>query len=438
MTEHYLLESILDEGIREPVFTNGSLLTAEDLGDGLTANRQRHGQLGKALGTGIVHGLEVARLAPGGDGDPPALSITRGLAVDRNGQMLSLSVDLPKLTLSLEPSPAPPAASLFEPCATPPAAVTPQARGAYLLVVSPGSGYRDQRPVRGLDTGKVVGCGSRYAVEGVVFRLEEMPVEKLTTLSPDTRAALTTLMDSNDQASLSKLRNWLAHVCFGTEERMRALRDPATANDAEFGAVAAMRGGETPQLNDCDVPLALLFWSGTHLGFVDMWAVRRPSLAFDGGLPGGPILLQFRQQIADLTNVASLQSGPEHIEARSHFRYLPAVGGIPLAGTPGTRGFDISRFFSAMTVRGPVFMEGRTLRPFLRMSLALDPIDVNSAEMLWLYLVRENRQGSPTTPPPVPYLVFAHGRAPTQGDARMDLSYWDFSNYSNSNALHGG
>jgi hypothetical protein len=67
----------------------------------------------------------------------------------------------------------------------------------------------------------------------------------------------------------------------------------------------------------------------------------------------------------------------------------------------------------------------------MRQSMAYPPLDVNSEEMVWLYLVRENMQSIAASPtnPPRSYLVFARGELPFYGDARYDVSRWDYSNY---------
>jgi hypothetical protein len=420
-----LLETILDDRIREPRFVNGALLSAEDLSDGLLAGRRRHEQWGQALGTGVVQGLEVGLASPGDGNQVPSLWVKRGLAINPKGQALSLAVDLPALSLRLRSPPVPTGPGLFAPCPTPPSSIAPADRGVYVLLLSPTAGVREQRPVRGPVDGTVIGCDSRYAVAGVSFRLTQMPTAKLDKPLQD-------LIANEDPASLSKLRNWIAHLFFGTEGRPAADADPgATGSGAP----------ELPGLDDCDVPLALLFWSGTRVRFVDMWAVRRPAAqapVLDELSSGVPILLQFRHQVADLIAGATQASPAQGIRAKDYFRYLPAVAEVPLGGVPGHPGFDLQQFFGGMTVRGPVVMEGRKRAPLLHQSLGFRPVDTTSGEMLWLYLVRENRQAPDSGTAPPPYLVFAHGHTPYQGDARLDQSYWDFSNYSIGAPLPGG
>jgi len=50
--------------------------------------------------------------------------------------------------------------------------------------------------------------------------------------------------------------------------------------------------------------------------------------------------------------------------------------------------------------------------------------------MIWLYLVRQNRQAvADSSAPKPPYALFASGQLPFFGDARFDVNRWDFSNY---------
>jgi hypothetical protein len=269
-------------------------------------------------------------------------------------------------------------------------------------------------------------------------------------------------MAMTDAASVSLLRNLLAHVCFGTEDRAGFARDP-------FGRAAT--GGPFPTypgqdklrslgtITDCDVPLALLFWTATGMQFVDMGAVRRrpvrgagtPNwlLAPVGGYPalGEAISAQFQEQIAAVMRPLTVQAqgrqvapilrppgnrdpiGP--VNAAQYFRYLPAAGIIPIAGTLTQPGFSYPTFFSTQVRREPALIEGDLVEPLLRESLAYPPIDLTSGNVLWLYRVRQNAQaidagGSAT---PQPYLLFASGDMPYRGAAHFDLGHFDYGNF---------
>ena len=169
---------------------------------------------------------------------------------------------------------------MFAACEPPQATSVLTGTGVYILVLAPASGFEGRAPVSGLGGNGATGggCGSRFAVEGVQFRLVSLPVSSMPGISPTLREQLNQLMASGNVASLSKLRNLLAHVCFGTEALQEFFRDPFkrvnnTPLYATYGALDALRAAGS--LSDCDVPLALLYWTTQGIQFVDMWSVRR-------------------------------------------------------------------------------------------------------------------------------------------------------------------
>src|SRR6266568_5228730 len=130
-------------------------------------------------------------------------------------------------------------------------------------------------------------------------------------------------MTQSDLASLSMLRNRLAHLCFGTEELGGFLSDPFRQVNGgspyvEIGALAALR--TQGKLSDCDVPLALLYWTKDGIQFVDMGSVRRrpvpgpPSQYWPldpaGGYPltGEAVSVQFQEHIAQTTDLRTSQA----------------------------------------------------------------------------------------------------------------------------------
>ncbi len=444
-TNKQLQESILGEGgIQNTHFFNGRILTAEDLETEQNANRQHHEQLGQAIGTGIVNGLEVDLVADGSNGEPPIVSVKAGLAINRKGQAVALSKDV-EVALERQLEPLPVEAGLFRDCSPPKTGAIPSNKGAYILVATPTSGFREQAPKRGFDNGKVIGCGNRYAVEGVMFRLEELKVAELTKLSQDTRDAVLELMTKSDIASMSKLRNWLAHICFGTEEMNELLRDPfariaGKSPYTSYGVIDALHN--SGELTDCDMPLALLYWMPAGVQFLDMWSVRRPltpicsenafaSLIDEQRLAvRQAMFLQFQDQIADLAPPKSTLGTKT---AQTYFRYLPSVGIIPIAEEINATDTQATRFFTGMTYRSPVFINAARLEALLRESQGYPPIDAQSGEMVWLYRVRENQMAidfANTASVSQPYLVFASGHLSYIGDAQFDLGHYDYANYA--------
>lgn len=442
-----LLEPILQEGIRSTNFFNGRLLTAEDLKVEQAVNRQQHQQLGKAIGEGVVQGLEVSIVSSGSNGAIPTISINEGLALNRKGQALTLPLNV-NLALVREIETIAAGSGLFATCEPPKSTAILTGTGVYILLIAPASDYEGRVPMSGLEAeGKITGCGSRYVVEGVQFRLVELNVDNVSSVSDTTRNLINQLMASSDTASLSKLQNLLAHLCFGTEELMSFPRDPLKLSEGrssyvDYGALDALRSLEC--LKDCDVPLALIYWTTKGIQFVDMWSVRRRSIPKSSSViwpltvserrlaEGEAVFLQFQDHVAKIAGLSTFQSQLEKIEANKYFRYLPAAGIIPFTTGGLSRGFNYLTFFKGLTYRNPVFIEGVKLQPLVRSSFSYTPIDLGSKELIWLYLVRENMQeiDKKTTKPLKSYLIFARGHIPYQGDARYNLALWDYSNYS--------
>jgi hypothetical protein len=450
----HLNEPIINAGIRNTNFFNGRILTASDLQTDQDANRRQHAQLAEALGGGIANGLEVGLLADGADGKPPVVSVTRGLAFSQNGQAIALPLDV-QVALARQITSPPAEAGLFADCGPPSSTVVPVQAGIYVLLATPASGYSDRAPMVSFGgTGVADQCGARFAVEGVRFRLELLDTAKLTGLSQATRNAIAALMTKTDAANLSLLRNWIAHICFGTEEVEAFARDPFARTRealplggfrdrsalASYGAVDALRAAGT--LTACDVPLALLFWTLQGVRFLDMWSVRRlliaESLSAQWPLPFGArrraeseaVFFQFQGQISTMVESNVSQATLFTVAAKDHFRYLPAVGLLPLAGAQSSKGFSYVQFFSDRTCRGPIFIRDAKLEPLLRRSLAYPPIDLSSQELIWLYLLPGNSKLANQPAGAVPALIFAHAHVSYQGDSRYDASQWDFSNYS--------
>jgi len=336
----------------------------------------------------------------------------------------------------------------------------PTGTGVYILVLSPASGFEGRAPMSGLSVQGVSGpaCGSKYAVEGVRFGLVPLDLTTLTgnsgtqALISDIQTLISQLAKQSASASLSRLHNLLAHLCFGTEERKGLVVEPfrQTADGSspyiDVGALTALRA--LGLLTDCDVPLALLFWTTNGVQFVDMGSVRRrpvsgpPSqfwpLAVAGGYPitGEAVSIQFQEQIADITRANTPQDQLALFGASDAFGYLPSIGLIPITGVNSARGFVVPKFFQNIPHRDPVFIEGARLEHVVRIALAYPPIKLvgsqNDQEMIWLYAVRENAQAIDNSPlnPLQRYLVFTSGHIPYQGDAQYDLARALYSNFS--------
>jgi hypothetical protein len=140
---------------------------------------------------------------------------------------------------------------------------------------------------------------------------------------------------------------------------------------------------------------------------------------------------QFQKHLEGLLEDASFQ--PATVQAREYFRYLPAVGLVPIAGggadrTPGTaddaedttEGFSREQFFSGIQFTGPGLIEGRQLRSLLDNSYGVWAADLERGETHALYRVRENQEGvqSGNGDAPHPYVVFANHQTPSPENTR--------------------
>lgn len=471
MSVRSLLDPILDQGILNTNFFEGRLLTAQDLRDQQDANRERARRLGRAIGQGVIEGLEVTVNNDGADGTVPVVTVKSGLALTGEGEIIGLPKQDVQVALSRTIDASPTTQADFYACAGPPTTKQlPNGVGVYILVMSPAAGYKDRAPKSGLgDAGVVKGCGSRYVQEGVRFRLVELKPTALSGISNATRALLQDdLLSSTDPAlktdyaRASKLRNVLAHLCFGTEELAGFAADPfAREGDSSrylhYGAIDALR--TSGALDDCDVPLALFYWTLDGIAFCDLWSVRRspvpPSHSDDwpllvdarAGIDAQACLLQFQAQLADL--LAHTQVAGD-IQASASFRYLPPAG-LLLVDILGPNALQTDTFFSGLTVRwprpprfdakdGPVVLEGARARALLRDAGAYPPIDTASQEAIWLYRVRENTFAADTQASGAPRraILFATGQMPYYASPRFDTARWDYSNYSSAPLGPGG
>jgi hypothetical protein len=195
------------------------------------------------------------------------------------------------------------------------------------------------------------------------------------------------------------------------------------------------------RLTDCDVPLAIFYWTlGGGVKFIDLWSARRSPTRINltGGWShfvddrsereGEARFLQFQGQITELLHAAA---NPRLVTAADHFRYLPAVGVIPRSKDVEL-GFNYRQFFQGQTYREPVFIEGARVEHLIHDSLPYAPIKLGTGELIYLYEVRQNGQriaaGGPNAAQS--YLVFSSGHMPFCGEARFDVNRYDYSNYS--------
>lgn len=408
-------------GIRNVNFFNGRLLTSKDLTREQEARREADARLGLALGEGVAQGLEVAEEKSAGRPAGTYVSVNAGVAINRAGQVLRLpqktTVALTQqFTSELLDS------CIFSNCEQLRGGTYVTGAGVYVLTLAPSTAAEGRAPTNGLDPTNVR-CNTDTNVEALQFRLLK----------------LTTKMLSGLDFVSSTLRNELAYRCFGAGIRSDWFASLLTAQPRQDDLLEALR---EIGLGDQEVPLALLDFKGaTKLGFVDSWAVRRPLHWPEGAAMAGLVetrrtavglamFMQFQAQIGELASALVL---PLSVTAKSHFRYLPPVGVIPVPEESNTSDAEATHFFSGMTYRSPAFINAAHLEALVRESQCYPPIDTQSGEFVWLYRVRENRRAiefKSATPPPRSYLVFASGHFEYRANARLDAANWNYGNYA--------
>jgi hypothetical protein len=414
-----------EDAVRAPNYFNGRLLSGEDLTTERKADREERRRLARAIGDGVVRGFDVRKVVS----ETPMVTVTAGLALDRTGDSVHLPNDIDVSLLVLkramgEPETVEPFAS----CKPPESGVYVTGAGVYLLTIRRAAGSSGFAPVSGLGN-ELAGCNRRYVVEGVEFRMTQIPINS------------TLLSNTN------RLRNRLAYSCFRTERTEARMSGVFTAAPADDDLVAPMRAHGA--IGNCDVPLALIHWRGAVVEFVDMWAVRRrpaastPGTAADWLDPaqiavGEARLLQFQAQLAE---ILSGSSSPTTVLARTHFEQLPPAAFLPITGVreenarlrPAPisthRAVNYETFFGTRMKTPPRVIEGSRVGMLVRESMSCPPIDVDGDQMFWLYAVRENMQAVQRSGLITPYLIVASPHLRFQAEPRFDVSYSNYANF---------
>ncbi|MGN7918647.1 MULTISPECIES: hypothetical protein [Lysobacter] len=434
-----LQQPVKEGGIRTVNFFNGRLLTSKDLTREQVARREADARLGLALGDGVAFGLEAARDADLDQPSAPVLRVRAGLAVNRAGQTLCLTADTSvALTRRFDAGEAAACDCVFANCNPLADGVYVAGAGVYVLTIAPAQTSEGRAPTNGLDPSNVR-CNTDTTVDGVQFRLLALNPLRFADLDP----------------SSSQFRNRLAYRCFGIEARDANALDPWQSDPPNYGLVDELRDSA---LSDCDVPIALVYWTSAGLNFVDTWAVRRRLLEPDAlsgyafqRNPLDPAELssfafqarvrrlvethamcaQFQQHLADLL---AASAAPSALIATQYFRYLPPFGIVPLHSL-SLRGFSDTTFFTGI-VRRPApgsgqstpFIDARQLGALQAQALASTPTDVNQKEFVWVYRPWQNVKASREGEPVQPMLVFASGQLPDIAVARFDMARLDYSN----------
>ncbi|MBV8519261.1 MAG: hypothetical protein JO197_17840 [Acidobacteria bacterium] len=411
-----LFKPIVNERTRAPNFFNGRLLTGEAMTDEQRAQRTARELLGQAIGDGVVYGLEVSIATASNTLTRPVVTIESGLAIDRRGELLLLANDV-DVQLVRPDDPVPDVAKIFRTC-TPISSGTYIANaGVYLLTISPIRTGNGLAQVSGLgDTPR--GCNVKDVIDAVEFRLLELPVPAATL------------------GDVNHLRNIVAYQCFGAAHLLDVTKDPFAA-DAEPRTLL----DDVTALTECDVPLALLYWTATGgIRWLDLWSVRRrvthmraaSQSVLDGVLDdvrvavAEAMIQQFQEHIAAQLAVSG---NPASLTATDIFMYLPPAGILP-ANITGHAGFEPSQFFGGLTTLGPRFTEGARVEQLFAEAVRYPPIRLADKELIRLYNIRENRQAIDGSFPVAPAVVFTNGHVPTRAGAHFDLAHWGYASYA--------
>src|SRR5258706_10145198 len=145
-----LNQVILNVGLLSINFLNGRLLSSEDLNMEKEFNNEGRRRLGRAIGDGILEGLEVTfDDTPSTDPTKAVVHVRPGAAINRNGQYLALPQNI-DVSLVVTRDRQPTSAGLFGTCEPPQNTPIATGAGVYILVLSPASGFIGQAQVSGL------------------------------------------------------------------------------------------------------------------------------------------------------------------------------------------------------------------------------------------------------------------------------------------------
>jgi hypothetical protein len=315
MSAVQILSASFADGLRMPHFVNGRLLSAEDLKAEQDATLSRLASLGAAAGYGVIDGLMVTQAGA------TSVAVAPGSGLNREGQLVRLPGGL---TLPLAPETAATQlvdeADRFVACKLDTGgAAAPVADGAYLLTVVPASRLEGLAPLQPAAQSKLPGgCAGKWEVDGLQFKIIRLGF-------------------SAGGSTGQNRRNLLAHWAYGTVARRALARNPFAFSETYGGLDALSPADLTP----CDLPLAVFYWQGGSIEFVDAWPARRRLIrpaALSGwqGLLGDRRLaeaearfMQFQGQIDML-----MQGNPAAVRATDHFRYLPPAGFLPVRPNP--------------------------------------------------------------------------------------------------------
>lgn len=407
-TDLALEEAILDTELHHINFFNGRLLTGGDLQAEQSVEHAHARHLGMAMGAGVAFGLTVAEA----DDSPPTspiVVVSTGLAVNRAGQTLRLQCNQ-RVALTKSPDQALLDQCIFTDC-DPASVGATLASGAayYVMTIAPASLAEGKAPVSGLGNAIAL-CNSRYLSEGVKFQLHTLNVASAPIAGQS--------------------RNSVAYQCFGLPEKGPTdfLLTAINGNSpATYGLETRVVG-----LLSSEVPLAVIEWTETGLGFIDIWSVRRhicgppvdaiwePLIGERRLHEGEAMFSQFAQQ---LNEIVRTEANLDQLKASDRFLYLPPAGVLTLAKTDGSKAFDSAQFFAGQAVHPEIYLGASFVEVLLRDALGYPPINLSQKDPIRLYRIVNSSVVQP-------YVIFTTALLAFSSAARFDISRWDFANFS--------
>jgi hypothetical protein len=452
-----LLSPVLDGGIQNVNFVNGRVLTAEDLTAERKANLLRQRLLGRSLGDGVDFGLNVNLSQNSVAFGQQSVVVTAGLAINRTGDILQLGTDT-EITLTAPQQTGPANAGLFAPCAPPETQLTNP--GIYVLTIMPASGFQEQAPIVQLNSAAVAtSCSSKFATAGVQFRLQQLTLgvggsalqASLYKLANTIQGQLANNPDPTPLApQISQLRNGLAYACFAAEKLPQYAADPLSFLSSTPPAINSgiiQQARDAKNLTDCEVPLALLYWTPSGIQFLDTWAVRRSvsPLPSSRKLPllegerrpseAQAMILQFQDQ---LQSIAASGAKLSTISADSYFLFLPPAGlvqvtanGVTGVSTGSTlKGFDLPAFFGPHASKDVATTDGDLLRELMGDALYHEPVQLSVVSKIQLYVIWENVEAVNAGAGSALSVLFASPAMRYRGIPRFGTADWSLSRFA--------
>lgn len=299
-----LLNTIEDAQLRSVQFFNGRLLSAADLTREQESARERLRRLGRALGPGVLEGLE---LSWGGAANLQELTLSAGAAITPAGELITLAsevrLDWAGVGAALK-GPMVAGEGTFGPCD---ASEDPQPQSGHLfaLVAAPTTTPHGRAPgaavLRSAET-----CGVDHHRDAVALSLRFLPLpDELRGVDP------------------KALRSMIAYALL--------------EGDATYSWSPSYRANaDEPE----PVPLALIWAEGATIQWVDPWAVRRlsePAAAsvlpdlLDGPAPrvGLARLMQQREHLAALSAATSTDEAESANGSDDALSWLAPGGLLP-------------------------------------------------------------------------------------------------------------